>query len=136
MIVPGPRKNTRKRSRRRMPTSKPRRAPAKSKSSKCKRKECRLEIRIGDRGASLRHSVIVPVGVQNNMLSPKRTGRRVLSVLATTLAAAGHSARLRILDLLLAGPATYRALQRCTGCKVGPLYHHVHHLRLAGLILP
>lgn len=66
----------------------------------------------------------------------KRAHSRNVSILAGTLAAAGHVARLRILDLLLAGPATYRALQRCTGCKVGPLYHHVHHLRLAGLILP
>jgi predicted transcriptional regulator len=41
-----------------------------------------------------------------------------------------------ILQLLLDGPATYRALQKATGLAAGPLYHHVNQLRLAGLILP
>ena len=51
-------------------------------------------------------------------------------------AALGNSARVVILQLLLDGPATYRALQRTTGLAAGPLYHHVNQLRLAGLILP
>jgi len=37
---------------------------------------------------------------------------------------------------LLEGPGTYRALQKVTKLKAGPLYHHVSQLRLAGLILP
>jgi DNA-binding HxlR family transcriptional regulator len=50
--------------------------------------------------------------------------------------ALGNSARVVILQLLLDGPATYRALQKATGLAAGPLYHHVNQLRLAGLILP
>jgi predicted transcriptional regulator len=52
------------------------------------------------------------------------------------LAAVGHEQRARILRKLLDGPATYRALQRLTKLKAGPLYHHVNQLRLNGLILP
>jgi len=52
------------------------------------------------------------------------------------LGALGHSARAKMLRTLLDGPATYRALQRVTRLKAGPLYHHVNQLRLAGLILP
>lgn len=37
---------------------------------------------------------------------------------------------------MLEGPATYRALQKVTKLKAGPLYHHVNQLRLGGLILP
>lgn len=51
-------------------------------------------------------------------------------------AALGNYARVVILQLLLDGPATYRALQKATGLAAGPLYHHVSQLRLAGLILP
>ncbi len=50
--------------------------------------------------------------------------------------ALGHAQRLRILQRLLDGPATYQAVRRATGLKVGPLYHHINHLRLAGLIRP
>ncbi len=52
------------------------------------------------------------------------------------LAAVGHPQRLNIMVKLLEGPATYRALQKVTKSKAGPLYHHVSQLRLAGLILP
>jgi predicted transcriptional regulator len=52
------------------------------------------------------------------------------------LGAVGHAKRAQLLGKLLDGPATYRALQRVTRLKPGPLYHHVNQLRLAGLILP
>jgi hypothetical protein len=52
------------------------------------------------------------------------------------MAALGHVSRARMLLKMLEGPATYRALQRVSALKAGPLYHHVNHLRLAGLILP
>lgn len=48
----------------------------------------------------------------------------------------GHAHRMRILGKLLAGPATYRSLQKATKLQAGPLYHHIAQLRLAGLILP
>ena len=52
------------------------------------------------------------------------------------LAAAGNVHRLQIMAYLLEGPATYRALQKATGLQVGPLYHHIDKLRLAGLMGP
>lgn len=55
---------------------------------------------------------------------------------AGILAAVGHPARLRILSLLLEGPAVYRAVEKVTGLRAGPLYHHINQLRLAGLIRP
>jgi hypothetical protein len=55
---------------------------------------------------------------------------------AAVLAAVGHPQRLRILVKLLEGPATYRSLQKVTGLKAGPLYHHVSQLRMATLIGP
>jgi len=48
----------------------------------------------------------------------------------------GHILRAKIVRKLLEGPATYQALKRLTKLKVGPLYHHVNQLRLAGIILP
>ncbi len=51
-------------------------------------------------------------------------------------AAFGHAQRAKLMAKLLEGPATYRALQRVTKLKAGPLYHHINQLRLAGLILP
>ncbi len=48
----------------------------------------------------------------------------------------GHILRAKIIRKLLEGPATYQALKRLTKLKVGPLYHHVNQLRLAGIILP
>lgn len=51
-------------------------------------------------------------------------------------AAMGHADRVKMMRKLLDGPATYRALQRTSGLKAGPLYHHINQLRLAGLILP
>ncbi len=48
----------------------------------------------------------------------------------------GHVLRAKIVRKLLEGPATYQALKRLTKLKVGPLYHHVNQLRLAGIILP
>jgi len=55
---------------------------------------------------------------------------------AYRLAAVGHPKRLAILALLLEGPAVYRAVQKKTSLRPGPLYHHVNQLRLAGLIRP
>lgn len=52
------------------------------------------------------------------------------------LAALGCEVRSRIMNKLLAGPATYKALQKVTKLQAGPLYHHVNQLRLAGLLLP
>jgi DNA-binding HxlR family transcriptional regulator len=69
----------------------------------------------------------------------KRKGRRqakVSTLVIEALGALGHSQRGRILRKLLEGPATYRALQGETGLRAGPLYHHIHQLRLAGLMLP
>ncbi|MHC4610430.1 MAG: hypothetical protein ACYS7M_08795, partial [Planctomycetota bacterium] len=56
--------------------------------------------------------------------------------LAEVLAAIGSPHRVKILVKLLEGPATYRAIQKTTRLKAGPLYHHVAQLRLAGLIGP
>ena len=50
--------------------------------------------------------------------------------------AVGSPHRLAIVAKLLEGPATYRALQKATGLKVGPLYHHINQLRLASLVAP
>lgn len=71
--------------------------------------------------------------------SKKVSARGALRVFPRTcrvLAAVGHEQRVRLLAKLLEGPATYRALQRVTRLKAGPLYHHINQLRLAGLILP
>lgn len=68
---------------------------------------------------------------------PKGRGRaRISARTCRVLAAVGHAQRVRLLVKLLEGPATYRALQRVTRLKAGPLYHHINQLRLAGLILP
>ncbi len=62
--------------------------------------------------------------------------RARLKSLSRTLAALAHASRAAIVVKLLEGPANYRALQKVTGMKAGPLYHHVNQLRIAGLILP
>ena len=67
------------------------------------------------------------------------TKRRAVAAVGRTcaaLAAAAHHKRTALLCKLLEGPATYRALQKTTQLKPGPLYHHINQLRLAGLILP
>ena len=64
-----------------------------------------------------------------------RVSKTVASV-ARAFGALGHVQRTKILAKLLEGPATYRAVQRVTKLKAGPLYHHINQLRLAGLILP
>ncbi len=56
--------------------------------------------------------------------------------LSATLAALAHPTRVSLVVKLLEGPATYRALQKVSGAKAGPLYHHINQLRLAGLIMP
>ncbi len=56
--------------------------------------------------------------------------------LARVLGALGSTHRLRILFKLLEGAATYRTLQKVTGLKAGPLYHHIAQLRLAELVGP
>ena len=65
-----------------------------------------------------------------------RGALRVFPRTCRVLAAVGHEQRVRLMAKLLEGPATYRALQRVTKLKAGPLYHHINQLRLAGLILP
>ncbi|MBU0716604.1 MAG: hypothetical protein KJ749_00005, partial [Planctomycetes bacterium] len=66
----------------------------------------------------------------------RRGSRTIDAKTLACLAAAGHPIRGRLLTKLLEGPATYRALQRTTKTKAGPLYHHINQLRLAGLIMP
>lgn len=63
-------------------------------------------------------------------------GSKSAGLLGTALAAMGHPVRIKILTMLLDGPGVYRSLQKVTGLKPGPLYHHVNQLRLAGLIGP
>ena len=65
------------------------------------------------------------------MASPTKR-RRVVRLAG----AVGSPQRLAIVAKLLEGPATYRALQKATGLKVGPLYHHINQLRLASLVAP
>ena len=66
------------------------------------------------------------------------TSRRAsaLSDACRALSTLGHVDRVRLMLKLLEGPATYRALQRTTRLKAGPLYHHINQLRLSGLLLP
>ncbi|MCH7719364.1 MAG: winged helix-turn-helix transcriptional regulator [Planctomycetes bacterium] len=74
-----------------------------------------------------------------SILAPARLGGRgpkSARLLGTALAAMGHPVRIKILTMLLDGPGVYRSLQKVTGLKPGPLYHHVNQLRLAGLIGP
>ncbi|MFH0981530.1 MAG: ArsR family transcriptional regulator [Planctomycetota bacterium] len=67
----------------------------------------------------------------------RRLGRGVeWPRVAAALAAAGNAHRLKIMAYLLEAPATYRGLQKATGLQVGPLYHHIDKLRLAGLMGP
>lgn len=56
--------------------------------------------------------------------------------LAALLAAMAHPMRLKIVYLLLEGPATHRHLTKATGLNAGPLYHHIRELRQAGIIGP
>lgn len=78
-------------------------------------------------------------------LKPEQTNTRAARALlrascpeelARVLGALGSTHRLRILFKLLEGAATYRTLQKVTGLKAGPLYHHISQLRLAELIGP
>ncbi len=74
-----------------------------------------------------------------SILAPARlggSGSKSARLLGTALAAMGHPVRIKILTMLLDGPGVYRSLQKVTGLKPGPLYHHVNQLRLAGLIGP
>lgn len=75
-----------------------------------------------------------------NHRDKKPAGRAVRSLVSRqvcrVLAALGHVDRVRILTKLLSGPGTYQAIQRVTGLKAGPLYHHVRELREAGLLMP
>ncbi len=67
----------------------------------------------------------------------RKIGRGVaLAPVGEVFAAAGSEQRLKIMLYLLEGPATYQGLQNATGLAVGPLYHHVSKLRLAGLMRP
>ena len=75
-------------------------------------------------------------GAKGSKRVSARGSLRVFPRTCRVLAAVGHEQRVRLLAKLLEGPATYRALQRVTKLKAGPLYHHINQLRLAGLILP
>ncbi|UCF32370.1 MAG: winged helix-turn-helix transcriptional regulator [Phycisphaerales bacterium] len=61
---------------------------------------------------------------------------KTLEGVCHAMGALGHPSRIRMMVKMLEGPATYRALQKVTKHRAGPLYHHVNQLRLAGLILP
>ena len=63
-------------------------------------------------------------------------GTRGLEAMAAVFSSLGHMNRLRIMIKLLEGSATYRSLQKTTGTKAGPLYHHINQMRLCGLIMP
>ncbi|MEE9297147.1 MAG: winged helix-turn-helix domain-containing protein [Phycisphaerae bacterium] len=84
------------------------------------------------------------VGCGRGVASTAAVGRALRSLVskgrvgksAAMLAALAHPVRLGILVKLLQGPASYRALQECTGVKAGPLYHHVNQLRLGSLVMP
>ena len=56
--------------------------------------------------------------------------------ISAILQAAASPHRIAILAELLQGPATYQALLKATGLKVGPLYHHINQLRMASLVAP
>ncbi len=82
---------------------------------------------------------------KNNEDGPEMAGSRAARTLAAKvrpaelaalLAAMSSVHRLRILLKLLEGAATYRTLQKVTGLKAGPLYHHIANLRLASLVGP
>ncbi len=62
--------------------------------------------------------------------------KATLKAMGRTLDAMGHSVRLAILSKLFTGPATYQSLCKATQQRSGPLYHHVHQLRIAGMIRP
>jgi len=67
--------------------------------------------------------------------STPMTQRRAES-LAGVLAALGHPLRLRILERLMTGPATYEELVKLTGVRSGPLYFHLEQLRSVMLVGP
>lgn len=80
-----------------------------------------------------------PGATGTSSITPARlggSGPKSIRHLSTALAAMGHPVRIKILTMLLDGPGVYRSLQKVTGLKPGPLYHHVNQLRLAGLIGP
>jgi len=66
----------------------------------------------------------------------KLTTPAKLKRLAEVVSAVASPHRLTILAKLLEGPATYQALIKASGLKVGPLYHHINQLRLASLVAP
>lgn len=60
--------------------------------------------------------------------------RTRLEALAGVLSAFGSRHRLGLLVKLLEGPCTYQTLKKASKLQTGPLYHHINHLRLAGLL--
>ena len=110
---------------------------------------CRADVRISERTSRERDDVAGKCEIVTAIGGNGRGVGRVHGVskaamklarwkhgVCRALGAAGHVQRGAILLKLLEGPATYRALQRVTKLKAGPLYHHVNQLRLAGLLLP
>ena len=96
---------------------------------------CALTVRVVERQGSSEDRADVSIVFAGGP-APGRRAAGPTGEIARILASVGHSARLRILWLLLKGPAVYRAVQRATGLQPGPLYHHINQLRLAGLIRP
>ena len=84
-------------------------------------------------------ATVIACATGTSSITPARlggSGPKSIRHLSTALAAMGHPVRIKILTMLLDGPGVYRSLQKVTGLKPGPLYHHVNQLRLAGLIGP
>lgn len=74
-------------------------------------------------------------GVMAMAQMARKVARKVdVEALSGILGAVGNPHRLRILLELLAGPTTYQGMKDTIGLKAGPFYHHINHLRLAGLI--
>ncbi len=73
---------------------------------------------------------------KSRKLLTSTTNQKDFARLSLVISASGHLQRLKLMNKLLDGPATYRALQRMTKLKPGPLYHHINQLRLAALLLP
>jgi len=102
--------------------------------------------RVGRRVDTVRNSVKIPSGetgsgqrtAGSGRLGPRggRGSGEVPRPVCQAFSTLGHVLRAKIVRKLLEGPATYQALKRLTKLKVGPLYHHVNQLRLAGIILP
>lgn len=99
---------------------------------------CRLTIRLpGSPRTSIRAETALgaPGTKKGRTRGPVATKERA-GRWAGVLAALGHPVRMRLVCLLLDGPATYEELTTTAGMRSGPLYFHIQQLRQAGLIAP